>query len=216
VLPGVRIVDAAVCFRGPARIDIDGAPNAYCLRYPSLGLDALGNAKGADGGWASVITVDGSRFGEPLEQGPNDPAPGYLISTTALNDHSKPRTDPTKYVDAATIPYVSIPPELELDYGLQLGDLGVVIYQEALAEVICADVGPRRKLGEISMAAANELGIPDSPRHGGIDEHAVIYVLFPNSLSIPPWPRACAEFQYQAGLLFANWGGMEKAKGLGL
>jgi hypothetical protein len=41
------------------------------------------------------------------------------------------------------------------------------------------DVGPRKKIGEISIAAARAVGMPDSPRSGGEDQKIVEYEIFP-------------------------------------
>ncbi len=44
---------------------------------------------------------------------------------------------------------------------------------------VVGDVGPRKKLGEISCACASAIGLNPSPVSGGIDEHAIEYVIFP-------------------------------------
>jgi hypothetical protein len=44
---------------------------------------------------------------------------------------------------------------------------------------VVGDVGPHRKLGEISVACAKALGIPSSPVSGGVDEHVIKYVIEP-------------------------------------
>lgn len=44
---------------------------------------------------------------------------------------------------------------------------------------VVGDIGPHKKLGEISCATATALGLNPSPVFGGIDEHAIEYILFP-------------------------------------
>jgi hypothetical protein len=83
-------------------IDADGAYRAY-HPDPGKGLDYLGNA-GRPGNWWALVTDNGKKTGTPIVQGPDDPAPGYYISTTSLQDSSKKRTDPTQYVDAENVP----------------------------------------------------------------------------------------------------------------
>jgi len=41
------------------------------------------------------------------------------------------------------------------------------------------DVGPKRKIGEISIAAARAVGMGASPRSGGEDKKIVQYEIFP-------------------------------------
>ena len=46
-------------------------------------------------------------------------------------------------------------------------------------ECVVGDIGPHKKLGEISVATAKALGINPSPTSGGTDEHVVEYTLKP-------------------------------------
>jgi hypothetical protein len=85
------------------RIDVDGAPNAYGPN--NTGLDYTANA-GKAGNWYGVVT---DKDGDPYIQGPEDPYPGDYISATSLQDHTKAVDDPTRYVDARTVPYLAIP-----------------------------------------------------------------------------------------------------------
>ena len=73
------------------RVSADGSPRAY-HRDPKLGLDFLGNAGSAGRWWGIVIDSKA----EPVVQGENDPAPGYYISQTALQDRTKAPTDPRR------------------------------------------------------------------------------------------------------------------------
>ncbi len=46
-------------------------------------------------------------------------------------------------------------------------------------EAVVGDIGPRKKLGEISCACASAIGLNPSPVSGGVDEHVIEYVLWP-------------------------------------
>ena len=93
---------------------------------------------------------------------PDDPAPGFYVSSTSLQDKTKDRTDPLRYVDATQIPYIVLPSAVRTNLGAQLGDFAVVINSQSgqLAEAIFADIGPWGKIGEGSIALANNLGNP--------------------------------------------------------
>ncbi len=97
-------------------IDADGAPNAY--GPDDIGLDDLANA-GVPTHWDGIIT---DRDDNPLVQRESDPFPGYYISCTSLSDRGKEFTDPTRYVDAAKVPYVVLPSDLADPGGARLGD----------------------------------------------------------------------------------------------
>jgi hypothetical protein len=51
-------------------------------------------------------------------------------------------------------------------------------------KAVVGDIGPHRKLGEISVACAKALGIPSSPVSGGVDEHVVEYVIEPGVAAV--------------------------------
>lgn len=189
-------------FKAGMRIDADGAPNAY---HPQdRGLDLLEHA-GKPGDWQGIaLAADG----QPLIQGPRDPFPGYYISQTSLFDPGKPSTDPNRYVDATKIPYIVLSKEEELKQrgGARLGDFVAVIHvpSRRLASAIVADMGPKGKIGEGSMALAESLSIPSSPRTGGVPND-VIYVVFPGSGN--GRPRTLREIDTETARLFKAWGG---------
>jgi hypothetical protein len=188
-------------------IDADGAPHAY---HPDgrSGLDYLGNA-GRPGNWWALVTDNGEPSGRPIIQGANDPAPGFYISTTSLEDPNWEREDTRRYVNAEAINFIVLPGRLGL--GAELGDLAVVIHPETGVHVyaVYADVGPANKIGEASIALANAIGIPSSPKTGGIG-HGIGYIVFPGSAQ--HWPLSQQEIDQNSATLFAKWGGIEKAK----
>lgn len=193
----VTVTDTEVQYEAGAAIDCDGAPNAYAL--PSSGhrgLDNIFNAledprntalnKYGDpiGPWAGVVTLaDGTPYIQ--ESGPFQ---GYCLSATALFDPHYPETDYRRFVDATRIAYISIPPQLKA-LGVKLGDGALVADRETGQSVQCivADIGPRRRLGEVSVMAAQCMGFVDSsPRTGGAGK-GIIVRIFLGSASTPAW-----------------------------
>src|SRR5207253_7514824 len=76
--------------------------------------------------------------------------------------------------------YIVVPP------AIRNGVSGVVIGCQAQVTntrngkhtaAVVGDVGPHKKLGEISIACALALGIDPDPVLGGMDEHAIAYVI---------------------------------------
>lgn len=188
-----------VAFRGGLSVDADGSPRAYHPR--NIGLDALGNA-GRPGNWWGLAT-DGR--GQPYVQGPNDPAPGYYVSTTALADARYPASDPRRYVDAEAIPFIAIPPQLR-SQGVQLGDL-VAVRNERTGKTVfavVADIGPSGHLGEGSIKLAQELGINADARRGGAGS-GVSYVVFPGTKQA--FPLTHERIQEAGRRAYDAWGG---------
>ena len=197
--------DSAFFYEAGLMIDADGAYRAY---HPdgSSGLDYLGNA-GKPGDWWALVT----KSGRPIIQCDSDPAPGYYISTTSLQDETKDATDPRRYVDAESINFFVLPGRLGL--GAKLGDFGVVVRPATnnYDYAIYADVGPAAKIGEGSIALAAALGIACNPKCGGTG-HGILYLVFPGSAQDPAWPLSQVEIDQHGAALFASWGGLEKVK----
>lgn len=171
----VRLHGAYLAWISGLAVDADGSPRAY---HPDSrkGLDALANA-GKPGNWWGVAC---DARGVPFVQGAGDPAPGFYVSTTALCDTRFPANSCRRYVDAETIPYIVLPKGMP--GGARLGDLALVtnLATGATCGAIWADIGPRGKLGEGSIALAKRLGINADPRKGGCRD-GVLTVLFPGS-----------------------------------
>jgi hypothetical protein len=177
-------------------IDADGSPFAY--NPQDTGLDALHNA-GYPGHWWGIAT---NRDGDPMVQGHYDPAPGYFVSTTALEDRSVEASDPDRYVDSSTISYISVPPQfLKL---ARLGDLAMVINLRngKSAGAIIADIGPPDRIGEGSIALARQLDLNPDARDGGTDAE-IMYIVFPNSGD--GTPQSNENIQSDAREAFASW-----------
>jgi len=185
------------------RIDADGSPKSYAPP-PLRGLDHLGNAhvdpRDLSSAWCGVVL---DKNGKPIVQGPNEPAPGYYVSPTALGDPSFSIYTPRRYVDSETVPYLAVPPDL-LQLGCKLGDLAFAARGDTLSWAIVADVGPRRKIGEGSIALAEALGIPSSPRNGGVSNGVASVVFLGSSKG---WHRDLNEARQTATGLLEAWGG---------
>lgn len=199
-------VDAFVYEAGLA-VDADGAFRAYHANN-RLGLDTIEDA-GHPGNWWALATDTGEPSGRPVVQGKIDPAPGYYVSMTSLFDAANPNErDPHRFVDAASIPYIVLPP-VGFKYA-KLGDFATVLNRRngKVAEAIVADESaPELKMGEGSIALAVALGIDSNPRSGGI-EHGVAYVIYPGSGNGKP--RALDEIVSTSRRYFQTWGGLQK------
>jgi hypothetical protein len=192
--------DTAFFYEAGMTIDADGAPNAY---HPdNTGLDDLSNA-GSPGNWEGLAkNVDG----EPFVQGPDDPFPGYYVSATALADRTKSANDPTRYVDASKIPFIVLPGMMARQIGARPGDFAVVFNQRngKFSYAIYGDVGPPDRIGEGSMALAENLGIRSDARNGGA-RSGILFLVFPGSGN--GRPRTIEEINAESEKLLQAWGG---------
>ncbi|MBV8417995.1 MAG: hypothetical protein JO251_22590 [Verrucomicrobia bacterium] len=194
-------------YKAGLNIDADGSPHAY---HPdgTSGLDSLGNA-GRPGNWWALVTDNGKPSGSPIIQTSNDPAPGFYVSTTSLQNASFDRKDPRRYANSEAINFIVLPGGLNL--GAKLGDYAVVIRPEtgAIAYAIYADVGPAGKIGEGSIALANALGVPSSAKTGGVAS-GIIYLVLPGSANSFPGSQADVD---TAGAAFLSiWGGLDRVR----
>lgn len=210
-LPGTE----ALAYESGLAVDADGAPDAYGPE--GRGRDALANA-GKPGSWWGVVTDTGKASGTPVVQGPSDPKPGFYVSSTSLQDPAKAASDPRRYVDSSTVPYVAISPRLlkrSLAGGAQLGDVVAVANRTngKVSYAVVADVGPKDKLGEGSIALAEALGVSGDPRHGGTAK-GILYVVFPGSGK--GWPRTKEEIADEGARRFAEWKEIARAGGAAL
>jgi hypothetical protein len=184
----------SVEFTAGMMIDADGALRAY---HPddAPGLDRLEEA-GAPGNWWGVVTDDGTPGGTAVVQGEDDPAPGFYVSQTSLADPHKEIDDPRRYVDALAVPYLALQEVFVREYGCKLGDFAWVTRQEVggaehASAAIFADVAaPHLPVGEGSVALAERLALPSSPRSGGTYRASVHYTLFCGSGNGRPRPVA--------------------------
>lgn len=197
--------NSAFFYRAGMEIDADGAYRAYNADN-HLGLDYLANG-GEPGNWWALVTDNGKPSGNPVIQKEGDPAPGFYISTTTLEDKAKSVTDPLRYVDSESIPYIVLPGNQT--FGAKLSDLCIVynVAKQKICGGVFADTGPRNKIGEASIAMANGVGVIGNPKNGG-QESGLVYVVFPGS-SVG-WPLTADAIQQNAIAAFNKWGGLDR------
>jgi hypothetical protein len=162
--PVIQDDDGRVHYTAAGRIDADGAYRAYHPDNRS-GLDDLRNA-GGPGNWYGIVAPNG----KPIVQGPSDPAPGFYVSATAYQWEGREPNDPLRYVDSESVPYIVVSPLIRnAAKGVVLGCKARVSFGGRSVDAVVADIGPRKKIGELSIAAARAVGIPSSPRVGGVE-----------------------------------------------
>lgn len=175
--PVVQDDDGRVHYTAAGRIDADGAYRAYHPDNKS-GLDDLRNA-GAPGNWYGIVCAPNG--GLPWIQGQADPAPGFYVSATAYQWPDFAPSDPSRYVDSESVPYIVVSPLIRnAAKGVVLGCKARVTYKGKSVDAVVADIGPRKKIGELSIAAAKAVGIPSSARSGGEERQIVEYEFFPD------------------------------------
>lgn len=181
-------------------IDADGAPNAYGPK--NRGLDYTANARGA-GGWVALVT---NAKGHPILQR-TGPYRGYYVSTTSLEQPNiRDTRDPRRYLDARRIPYIALPPDFAQRFGIGLGDLARVVNTKTKhsAYAIYADVGPKGRIGEGSIALANKLRIASNPRHDSAPD-GVTYLIFPGSALRTRGAITAARINSAGARLYRAW-----------
>ena len=203
----------ALAFSSQMQVNTDGAPDSY---HPDdIGITHICNGVsiGANCAWKANCMADFKQAkaegfngptkicffamatgqnGKPILQGPNDPKPGYFVSTTALPQPGVDKKTPQAQLDSNVIPFIVIPRHWEQSEvpGVKLGDFAVTLRRSTgqISFAIVGDLGPKRKLGEGSVALHMALGNdPFRMRFGkrrawqGIGPRDVLYVIFPNS-----------------------------------
>ena len=118
---------------------------------------------------------------------------GNLYSQTTYGWSVRPLE--TRYVDTTVVPYVVVNPSVrKRAVGVAPGCKARITYKGNSIDAVVADVSGASGIDEISIKAAQLLGIPDSPRDGG----AAGDVLF------ELWPGASASLQGEAYQLRAG------------
>ena len=199
----------AVLFEGGLQVDADGSPIAYHPRPgSSKGLDNIRNA-GSPGEWWGIVTDNGSESGTPVIQQASDPAPGFYVSSTSLEDPNYGRTDPRRYVNASTVPFFVLP--VGNYFGGSVGDIAAIVNfsNGKVAYAIAADTGPKNKLGEGSVALAKALGVNPSARSGGTGS-GIGYCMFPGSGN--QRPQSVQKINAIGKELFADFGGIPELR----
>lgn len=83
-------------------------------------------------------------------------------------------------LNAETEAYIVVPPAVVHDVpGVVLGCKAAVEYGDLVAAAVVGDVGPAKKLGELSPACARLIGANPSSVSGGVDTQVVKYTIWP-------------------------------------
>ena len=87
-----------------------------------------------------------------------------------------------KALNADVVPFCVVPPLIiQAVRGIVMGSLVIMTNLTNGRRVVgvVGDLGPHNKLGELSDAAAEALGMNPSPIDGGTDEHIIQYAIYP-------------------------------------
>ena len=164
--------DGSISYTTHAEVDGDGSPRCYAPISSGLSaLDFLANAGNSKDGWWGIVTVNGTPY--------INPDTGYYVSTTSLQLEGKV-TDQNRYINSETVPYIVVPSSIVKSVkGVILGCKALLTNIETGVTIsaVCADIGP--DVGELSMAAASQLGLPNSPKNGGTEKDIITYQIFP-------------------------------------
>jgi hypothetical protein len=164
-------------------IDVDGAPNAYGPANKTtldFELNAHRGAKPEGVIVGYLVKPDGHT---PELQGPQDPYPGYYISTTSFQDTANSNTrDPRKYLDATKVNYVVLA-DLAAKQGAELGDF-VAVHSNKTGKSAFAIIGDAGNPSgaEGSLALLKALGYPfQNGKTGGVERKEIVIRYFPGS-----------------------------------
>ena len=114
--------------------------------------------------------------------------------------------DPARYVDASKIPFIVLPGGMARQFGARPGDFAVVFNQRngRSSYAIFGDVGPPDRIGEGSVALAENLAIRSDARNGGA-RRGIFFLVFPGSGN--GRPRTVEEINIESEKLLGAWGG---------
>lgn len=192
-------------------VDGDGHPQCYGPNGSPPALDFLANA-GKPGNWWGIAT---DSKGVPYVQKQGDPAPGFYVSTTALEDSGHPPQSQLRYVHSGNIPFIVLPSKPKFSDHQKLGDLVVCFNNDTgkSSWAIYADIGPSNQIGEGSIALNEALGLSGSCKTGGTDKEIIAMIYFPGSSL--GWPvKPPLDPKTSAWKHFSDWGGYASAKEL--
>jgi hypothetical protein len=194
-LEGVEVMqdaDGRVHFTADADIDADGANGEsysrdghalFAYAPNDSGLDALANAgyPNNPSAYQDILVCSGS--GRPIRFVVSNTA-GYYSRTAYVNPNATAMRD--MWLDSVSVPYIVLSPLIRrLAKGIVLGckaQVSLLIKGSLFPlQVACmvGDIGPSRRIGELSIAAADALGIDSNARTGGLESRTVFYELWP-------------------------------------
>lgn len=234
---------SVVAFASQMQVNTDGAPDSY---HPDdIGITHICNgvSTGPNCKWEPAclpkfrqaraegfagptkvcfFAMATNANGRPIIQGASDPRPGFFVSTTALRQPGEGVRTPQAQLDSNTVPFAVIPSTWQSTGrpGPKLGDFGVAFRRSTgkMSFFVIGDIGPRRKLGEGSVALHQALGNdPFVIRHGvrrarkGIGGRDVDYLLFPRSAK-PGEQLDAASIERFTRPLLEDFGGIERLR----
>lgn len=132
-----------------------------------------------------------------------DPIHGLLETSLKYTG----RLGQDQFVNSEDVPYFLLPQYLHESSRIQLGDIGVFIYNNQIAYAVFADIGESQKSVGISIALANALGydaLVDNIISRGISDD-VVCIVFPNSGD--GTPQTPDNIEQKGEDLFKNLGG---------
>lgn len=185
-------ITRSVFFTGDADINADGAngqhgKNAAYMKWDrgsefaangGMKVSPNGSLVGNSTWYPSIVICDAQ--GKPYEFDS-----GIYGSKTAYKYPNFDLQNPAAYLDSETIPVITIPPWIVQRTGKDDIIMGCSVIcinknnsKQSLAMV--GDIGPKTKVGEISIDLARRLNINSSPRYGGEDRPVIDYFIFPS------------------------------------
>jgi hypothetical protein len=178
-IPVIQDDDGRIHWTSGAAVDADGSNgqngNPFAYRADDTGLDALANAGWPGGSWKDVLLDHGD--GTPTSDGN-----GNWYSQTTYAWSGRPIT--TRFVDATAVPYCVVNPVVrKAAFGIVIGCRARITYENRSIDAVVADVSGPANIGELSIQAAKQLGIPDSPRDGGTSQ-GVLFEMWPGSAAV--------------------------------
>ena len=123
--------------------------------------------------WTSKAAIDGDGSGTET---PGD----TFQADTSLHQNGEP-------LNSQVDRYIVVPPVIVWAVeGVVMGCQAFVTNTKngRSSEAVVGDIGPHRKLGEISSALAVALGIDPSPTTGGYEDHVVHYSIIPGRYAV--------------------------------
>lgn len=160
-------------------VDGDGSPRCYAPAGSGLdALDYLANAGHPGNWWALACHKDGRPYIQGTDAPLHDPATkGFYVSMTSYYKDGPAENDTARYVNAELEAYVVVPRKFQQAVpGIVLGCKVIVTHSGKSCEAVVADIGP--DFGEASIACAHLVGVPGSPKSGGVT-HGVTYRIWP-------------------------------------
>lgn len=112
-------------------------------------------------------------------RGPSHGDPDYQPDTSLHDDGEPLNSDADRYV--------VVPPQIRDGVpGVVLGCQARVVNTRTgrATDAVVGDIGPKSKLGEISIATARAIGVPASPTTGGEEQRVIAYTIWPGKPAI--------------------------------